>query len=274
MQPTFRARQFIPQYKLMRFQEWVRCLWIPACCCAVVLSGSAILAQSQVMVTGIQNAGTSSVFDKTQFSIDDPASLWVVVNKLRPLPSGYVPADLVVPHVKLQLSPKSERMHVRAEMAGPLRDLFSAAQKDGYHFTLLSGYRSEAYQKKIYSQYVRKLKTRADAASAQPGYSEHQTGLAVDLDRDKDLRCLTLACFAAMPEARWLEFHAHEYGFIVRYEKGKEGITGYEYEPWHLRYVGKELAEELFSKQETMEEFFGTQTAPVDAARRIPKPAQ
>lgn len=232
-----------------------------------------MLAQAQNGAPSV-TATTNPVLNKTEFSTDDPASLWVVVNKSHPLPSGYVPPDLVVPHVKLQLSPKSERMHVREVVAGPLQDLFTAAQKDGYRFILLSGYRSEAYQKKIYDKYVKKLKTRADAASAQPGYSEHQTGLAVDLDRDRDLRCLTMACFAAMPEAKWLALHAHEYGFIVRYEKGKEEITGYEYEPWHLRYVGKELAAELFGKQETMEEFFSTQTVPVDAVRTTPKRAQ
>ena len=203
----------------------------------------------------------SQSFNKTQFSIDDPSSIWVIVNKLRPLnPQTYVPTDLVVPHVKLQLSPKSERMRVREIVAGPLQDLFTAAEKDGFHLILLSGYRSEAYQKKIYARYQKKLK-RAAIASAKPGYSEHQTGLAVDLDRDKDLKCLTMPCFAAMPEARWLADHAHEFGFIIRYEKDKESITGYEYEPWHLRYVGKDLAGELFNIHQTMEEFFGTMPA-------------
>lgn len=200
-------------------------------------------------------------FNKSEFSIDDPKSPWVIVNKNRPLPAGYVPPDLVVPRVKLQLSPKSERMHMRAIAAGPLQALFKAAETDGFHLILLSGYRSEAYQKKIYERYLQKLKTRATIASAKPGYSEHQTGLAVDVNRDKDLKCLAMPCFAAMPEAKWLAQHAHEFGFIIRYEKGKEEITGYEYEPWHLRYVGKELATELFNRKETMEEFFGVVTA-------------
>lgn len=207
--------------------------------------------------------------NKAQHSIDDPTSPWIVVNKSRPLPPGYIPPDLVVPHVRLQLSPKSERMHVRSMIAGPLQDLFTAAQADGFHLVLLSGYRSEAYQKKIYDKYVRKLKTRAAIASARPGYSEHQTGLSVDLDRDKDLKCLTMPCFATMPEAKWLAEHAHEFGFIVRYEKSKEAITGYEYEPWHLRYVGKDLATEFFNKHETMEDFFGIANVPVNSAKTV-----
>jgi D-alanyl-D-alanine carboxypeptidase len=213
-------------------------------------------------------SGTNQAFNKTQFSIDDPVSIWVIVNKSRPLqPQSYVPLDLAVPHVKLQLSPKSERMHVRQMVAEPLHDLFAAAEKDGFHLILLSGYRSEAYQEKIYARYQKKLK-RAAIASARPGYSEHQTGLAVDLNRDKDLKCLTMPCFADMPEAKWLADHAHEFGFIIRYEKTKEAITGYEYEPWHLRYVGKDLATELFNMHKTMEEFFGVGNASADTTSK------
>jgi D-alanyl-D-alanine carboxypeptidase len=152
-------------------------------------------------------------------------------------------------------------------VAEPLQDLFAAAEKDGFHLILLSGYRSEAYQEKIYARYQKKLK-RAAIASARPGYSEHQTGLAVDLNRDKDLKCLTMPCFADMPEAKWLADHAHEFGFIIRYEKTKEAITGYEYEPWHLRYVGKDLATELFNMHKTMEEFFGVGNASADTTSK------
>jgi len=218
-----------------------------------------------------QNAAPAPSLNKSEFSLDDPASLWVIVNKTRRLPDGYIPGDLVVPRVRLQLSPKAERMHVRQVAAGPLQDLFEAAHDAGFDLELLSGYRSEAYQKKIYDKYVKKLKSRAEIASARPGYSEHQTGLAVDLDRDRDLRCLAMPCFAAMPEAKWLADHAHEFGFIVRYEKNKEAITGYEYEPWHLRYVGKDLAAELFLTHQTMEEFFDVAATPANSTAAIPK---
>jgi zinc D-Ala-D-Ala carboxypeptidase len=216
------------------------------------------------------SSAANQAFNKSQYSIYDPTSIWVIVNKSRPLnPLNYVPPDLVVPYVKLQLSPKSERMHVRQIIAGPLQDLFAAAVKDGFHLILLSGYRSEAYQEKIYARYEKKLR-RASIASAKPGYSEHQTGLAVDLNRDKDLKCLAMPCFANMPEAKWLADHAHEFGFIIRYEKDKESVSGYEYEPWHLRYVGKELATELFNTHETMEEFFGITTSSANSANTNP----
>ena len=228
------------------------------------------VALSVLLTAQTSPAPQNLPFNKTQFSIDDPASIWVIVNKLRPLnPQNYVPPDLVVPRVKLQLSPKSERMHVRQVVAEPLQDLFAAAAKDGFNLILLSGYRSAAYQEKIYARYQKKLK-RAAVASAKSGYSEHQTGLAVDLNRDKDLKCLTMPCFADMPEAKWLVDHAHEFGFIIRYEKDKESITGYEYEPWHLRYVGQDLAGELFNTQQTMEEFFGIVTPPANSVDANP----
>lgn len=244
----------------MSFRGWKACVaWIVS---LVLGTMGTTVAQSSPV--------PNQAFDTKQFSIDDPASIWVIVNKSRSLnPQNFVPPDLVVPYVKLQLSPKSERMHVRQVIAGPLQNLFAAAEKDGFHLILLSGYRSEAYQEKIYARYQKKLK-RAAIASAKPGYSEHQTGLAVDLDRDKDLKCLTMPCFAKMPEAKWLAEHAHEFGFIIRYEKDKEAITGYEYEPWHLRYVGKDLATELFNTQQTMEEFFGIATPSANSVNTNP----
>lgn len=239
---------------------------------AVLFVAAALrVATAQTPANRNENADPTPSLNKSQFSQDDPASLWVIVNKARRLPAGYVPSDLVVPYVRLQLSPRAERMHVRQVAAGPLQDLFTAAHNAGFDLELLSGYRSEAYQKKIYDRYVKKLKARAAIASAQPGYSEHQTGLAVDLDRYKDLRCLAMPCFAAMPEAKWLADHAHEFGFIIRYEKDKEGVTGYEYEPWHLRYVGKELATELFLRRQTMEEFFDVTAVPTNSPTVIPK---
>ena len=266
---TFHGLPFQPKYITVRLlkREWKTCGEMWAVLFLIVVLP---VAMAQNLPGGNENPSASALFNKSEFSLDDPASLWVIVNKMRRLPAGYVPADLVVPHVRLQLSPKAERMHVRQVAAGPLQDLFAAAHQAGFNLELLSGYRSEAYQKKIYDKYVKKLKARAAIASAQPGYSEHQTGLAVDLDRNRDLRCLAMPCFAAMPEAEWLAEHAHEFGFIIRYEKDKEAVTGYEYEPWHLRYVGKELATELFLNHQTMEEFFGIASMPKNAVAAIP----
>lgn len=199
-----------------------------------------------------------SSFNKHQFSVDDPKSIWVVVNKKRPLPPGYAPSDLVVPDVTLRLDKINEEMELRQSAAEALKSLFSAAKaKAGYNLLLASGYRSEGAQKQLYNFYVQaKGAAAADSDSARPSYSEHQTGLAVDVGRS-DHQCEVQACFAATPEARWLAENAYKYGFIVRYQPGKQAITGYVEEPWHLRYVGNALASQIQRSGKSLEEFFG-----------------
>ena len=183
-------------------------------------------------------------FDPTQFSIDDPTSIWVVVNKKRPIPNSFEPADLTT----------VGNEQLRGEPAGALNTLLEAARAEGHQLNVLSGYRSYARQAMLYNSYVdRDGIEQADTYSARPGYSEHQTGLAVDLGNGT---CDLEECFAETPAGQWLAENAHTYGFTIRYGKGQTNITGYQYEPWHLRYVGKDLANELHSKKLTMEAFF------------------
>ncbi|MBC7582098.1 M15 family metallopeptidase [Aeromicrobium sp.] len=197
-------------------------------------------------------------FDKTMYSLTNPASVWVIANKQHPLgPKEYVPADLVVPNVSLRV-PGNESMQLRQVAAGALETMFSAAKSDGIAMTLSSGYRSYTYQVNLYNGYVASQgQVAADTQSARPGFSEHQTGLAVDVE-PSDRTCEVEACFGGTPAGVWVKAHAYEYGFIIRYPTGKEDITGYEPEPWHLRYIGKDLAFELNrTGVTTLEEFFG-----------------
>ena len=114
-----------------------------------------------------------------------------------------------------------------------------------------SAFRSYDYQNTLYNNYVSWYgKEQADTFSARAGYSEHQTGLAIDVNTIDD-------SFAYTPEAVWLAQHAHEYGFIIRYPKGKESITGYQYEPWHIRYLGIETATAVYNSGLTLEEYLG-----------------
>lgn len=114
-----------------------------------------------------------------------------------------------------------------------------------------SGFRSYSTQKSLYQKYVKRDgQAVADTYSARPGYSEHQTGFAFDINRAS-------MSFEGTKEAVWLEQNAYKYGFIMRYPKGKESITGYQYEPWHYRYVGVERAQKLFSSGLTIEEYYG-----------------
>jgi D-alanyl-D-alanine carboxypeptidase len=197
-------------------------------------------------------------FDKRQYSTTDPASIWVVANKQHPLqPKDYVPADLVIPNVPLRV-PGNESMQLRQVTATAMETMFAAAQKDGIDLMLSSGYRSYTYQVNLYNGYVATQgQATADTQSARPGYSEHQTGLAADVEPTSK-HCEVEECFGDTPEGKWVAANAYKYGFIVRYPSGKEPVTGYEPEPWHVRYVGVSLATEMHQRGiVTLEEFFG-----------------
>ncbi len=203
-------------------------------------------------------AGNSIKFDKKAYSLTDPSSPWIVVNKKRPLdPADYEPKDLTVPKVLLRV-PGNDSMRLRQEAAKALEDMFLAAEQKGLKIMLASGYRSYAYQTNLYNGYVQSQgQAKADGLSARPGYSEHQTGWGVDIE-GADRSCELEACFADKPEGKWLEQNAYKYGWLLRYTPDKVSITGYQSEPWHFRYVGKLLAQELERQNiKTLEEFFG-----------------
>ncbi|HSX32408.1 MAG TPA: M15 family metallopeptidase [Candidatus Saccharimonadales bacterium] len=208
--------------------------------------------------TSQADTASTPSFNKKQYSTTDPTSMWVIVNKQHQLdPKDYVPSDLVFPNVPLRV-PGNESMKLRSETATALEQLIASAKNAGFNLMLASGYRSYNYQVGLYGGYVKSLgQSEADKTSARPGHSEHQTGLALDVE-PATKECELEQCFGTLPEGKWIAEHAYEYGFIVRYPADKIGVTGYEYEPWHLRYIGKDLAAELHAKKvTTLEEFFG-----------------
>ncbi len=203
-----------------------------------------------------ENKPTQTEFNKQKYSVDEPGSIWWIVNKSRPLPEGYKPDDLIVPDIKLRLAQSQEQMKISNIIVPELKNMFSAAQKEAVVLVFGSGFRSYELQKQFYDNYVAQDgQEEADRYSARPGTSEHQTGLSFDATNVGE-KCHLEICFAETPEGIWLKDNAYKYGFIVRYPDSKESITGYQYEPWHLRYVGKELAVELQKTGQTMEEFF------------------
>ena len=198
-------------------------------------------------------------FDLGMFSIDEADSLWVVVNKLRPLnPIDYAPIDLVAPNVPAAFDPL-----MRKEASDALEAMYAEAVEAGVAFRIQSSYRSYTTQLRVKANSVARLgQTISDQRSARAGYSEHQTGLAVDLTTPSG-RCTLDACFAQTPEGEWLADNAWRFGFILRYLDGKSDIHGYVFEPWHFRYVGLELAEEIHVQgNPTLEELFGLDPAP------------
>ncbi|MCY9663609.1 M15 family metallopeptidase [Paenibacillus alginolyticus] len=185
-----------------------------------------------------------------------PESITVLVNKQNSLPSSYEPTDLVYPDIPFTFAEKNEKRKMRKDAASAIEKLFAGADKDGIHLAGVSAYRSYATQKSIFQRYVLKDgEEKAKMYSAVPGTSEHETGLAIDVT-GSDGKCAAEDCFGGTKEAKWLEAHAAEYGFIIRYPKGKSSITGYQYEPWHIRYVGIDVSKELAAKGLTMEEYY------------------
>ncbi len=182
------------------------------------------------------------------------ASVQAVVNKEYGLPEDYKPEDLVVPNVPFSFSGTLEKSYLRKEAAEALERLFDLAKKEGIQLNAVSGFRSYDYQKNLYANNVkRKGQEHTDRFSAKPGHSEHQTGLTMDVSSKSANNELELT-FANTKEGKWLKENAHRAGFIIRYPKGKESITGYAYEPWHIRYVG-DIAESIYKKKLTLEEY-------------------
>jgi D-alanyl-D-alanine carboxypeptidase len=204
-------------------------------------------------------------FNKSQYSLTDPTSIWFIVNKQRRLqPAEYVPDGLVVPNIRMKSGITSDENRLRKDAATALESLNKAANEQSIALTMQSGYRSYTYQDALYSRYVREQgQSVADTQSARPGYSEHQTGLSADLGGKSNPACNVEDCYKDTAEGKWIAANAYKYGFVVRYPEGKQAVTGYIYEPWHLRYVGTALATQMHDTgTATLEEFFGLPAAP------------
>ncbi len=145
----------------------------------------------------------------------------------------------------------------QAEMREALDNLIAGAAEDGIELRIISEHRTYQYQEEVFNRYIDSMGLEGAATiSAWPGASEHQTGLAVDLGASDGL-CDLDTCFESTEEGKWLKENAHDYGFILRYPQGKRSITGYNYEPWHFRYIGVEPAVEIYNEDITLEEYLG-----------------
>src|SRR5690606_29752197 len=153
---------------------------------------------------------------------------------------------------------------LRKEAAAALEELFKQAKADKLNLYAQSGYRSYERQKAIFASNSKRVgEEKANRVSAHAGQSEHQTGLSMDVTSPAVGNDL-VTDFENTVEGKWIKDHAHEFGFIIRYPKGKESITGYDYEPWHLRYVGKQHAEIIHQKGITLEEYLESDSEPVN----------
>lgn len=206
-----------------------------------------------------QTVGKNNNYNKNSSSkqlVENTDDILVVVNKKRYLDSDYKPGDLAIPDVKFSFDGEHEKKYMRQEAAAALEELFGQAYEEGIYIFALSGYRSYNTQKWLFESRANKVgEEEANKLTARPGESEHQTGLAMDITSQSvgfDLK----EEFGQTKEGVWVRDNAHKFGFIVRYAKDKVDITGYSYEPWHIRYVGKEVAEELYNRGIALEEYF------------------
>ena len=210
-----------------------------------------------------------TIFDPPKYSIDEADSIWVVVNKQRQIsPLKYQPAALAFPAFPKPKVQNPFGLQLREEAAVATVELATAMAEAGKGTLILnSGFRTYKNQQGLYN---RTRDTRglalAEKLSARPGHSEHQLGLAADFSV-KGQGCVIMVCFGKTEAGIWLAENAHHFGFILRYPKGYKPITGFQYEPWHFRYVSVELASEMKAKGiKTLEEFWGLDAAPDYAA--------
>ena len=180
-------------------------------------------------VVGVSSKGYQIVEEKGLTYVNGV----LIVNKTYGVPQNYGPGDLT------------------PECRAAFSELVAGAAADGIEIFMLSGFRSYETQTGLYNRYVAQDgQAAADTYSARPGHSEHQTGLALDVNSIS-------YSFADTPEGQWLAANAHKYGFIIRYGRDKQSLTGYAYEPWHIRYLGKGMAAAVYESGLCLEEYFG-----------------
>lgn len=200
---------------------------------------------------------TSGIAQNTEFGRDKAKKVnldLILVNKKNKLKKDECPEDLTTPDVKFISNADPQVKKMQREAAQSLKNLFTAAENENVTLLGVSGYRNYSYQERLYNNKVNNSgRAEADKYVAQPGASEHQTGLAMDV-LSSEYKKLDEG-FANTKACNWLKGNSYKHGFIIRYPKEKENVTGYSYEPWHIRYVGNEAAKEIHEKDITLEEY-------------------
>lgn len=203
-------------------------------------------------VYGVDEEVYKETVRMTSLVNNDDSRILELVNKNSKLDKNYVPQDLVYPNVKTVVPGKDSRNLLRRCAAEALEEMFNDASKNNVTLYLCSGFRSYDTQNVVYTDSLKKNNT---GYVARPGESEHQTGLAADITCSAVNYKLDES-FADSDAGIYLKNNAYKYGFVLRYPKDKESITGYSYEPWHYRFVGRDVAYYLHKDNLTIEEFY------------------
>ena len=190
--------------------------------------------------------------DKLDLLKKDNGDVLVLVNKLHAVSKYYEPTDMVAINGNFTTN---QGLEMKEDAYKAFKKMRKAARADGIYFKICSAYRTYETQKWLYKNYLNTMgKELRDIRSAAPGRSEHHTGYAIDLVTKSTGWTLTQD-FAKTDEGKWIKKNCAKYGYIIRYPKGKTDITGYDYEPWHLRYVGVDAAKEITEQNITLEEY-------------------
>lgn len=246
-------------------------LRVPALCATALLAISLSFTSGSALALGTPSAGIqlvdgASVSHGLPLALNkpvprDPAKINVLVNKNYPLaPKNYKPKTSTISGTGIEL---------QYQAASAYRKLAKAATKDGVNIKLTSGYRSYATQKHLMDKYTRQYGSAyAQRIAAKPGTSEHQTGLSIDVG-NYNRACALQSCFESTRVGKWMAKNAQSHGFVLRYPKGQEKVTGYKYEPWHFRYVGTTQAKDMAAKKsKTLEHYYGVASAPKAAPNK------
>ncbi len=173
----------------------------------------------------------------------------ILVNKYNYLEENYTPANLMNMSTKFAYQDKQTIVEVNEAFI----NMYNAALKDGVNFYITSAYRSFTYQKELYAKYLLNYgEDYTNTISARPGFSEHQTGLALDILSEH----VQMSEFVNTKAYKWLKENSYKYGFILRYPENKSYITGYAFEPWHYRYLGEEIALKVYQENITYDEYY------------------
>lgn len=197
------------------------------------------------------NIGLDYAFYENIRLISKPEYLTVLVNKYNQLPKDYEPKDLELIHPDFNAG----EYVLRREAREAFEEMCRKAREEDIVLQAISTYRSYGYQEEVYYRYktpeltIEEYCKERDRVSARPGHSEHQTGYAVDINELEQ-------SFEETAAGIWLATNSYRFGFILRYPKGKEYITGYDYEPWHFRYIGKKLAGDMQALGITFDEYY------------------
>lgn len=221
---------------------------------AVVLTTYFFIDLNNIRVESTKNRIESTENFRDITNQNNSSQNLILVNKSNSLSRNYQPDDLVIPNIRFDNIADDMVQYVRYDAAIALEELFQSAESQGINLIAVSGYRSYSYQDNVYRNEVNTVgRIEADKYVAKAGESEHQTGLSMDILSDEYLSLDD--GFENTIAFSWLEDNMSNFGFILRFPKGKEDITGYSYEPWHIRYVGISAATEIMEEGLTLEEY-------------------